>query len=560
MDNHDQFAPKSRGASDETGSPQDGGEASNDARESLPQERLAYPSRDQFPYAPHPRRYQGPGPWRPVTPAEDEGNPRQSNTLDATHRTPMFSGSLSENGESGTARTPREPEGAPSRGGTFSTGRNPAGGGAPMMNVGQSPSGNTPQGQQSHGQTAGPQTSSPAGPAQPSGQPTARDLPWSNWEQTQQAKPAKKQRKGPGWVALVVVGLIASLLGGMLGVGVMNARWVNARPAEAPTNFTAGTTEIIETDGTGPDWATVAGAVENSVVAIDVSQEAGASAGSGFVIDEAGHIITNEHVVGGATAVYVTLHDGRVYEADIVGVDESTDLAVIKLQSPPSDLTVARFGDSSQVVVGDSVAAIGNPLGLSSTMTTGIVSALDRPVQTFRKSSSADSTRVITNAIQIDAAVNPGNSGGPVFDVSGQVIGVASSIASLGDNEGQAGSIGLGFAIPANLVQRVAGELITNGVAEHAFLGVSIVDGIGYADGTNWTGAEVRHVEPGTPADMSGMKAGDVVLKVNGRNVTSALALTGYVRQFASGDVISLILVRNGELLEVDVTLATRAD
>lgn len=192
-------------------------------------------------------------------------------------------------------------------------------------------------------------------------------------------------------------------------------------------------------------------------------------------------------------------------------------------------------------------------------MTTGIVSALDRPVQTIKESANADPTRVITNAIQIDAAVNPGNSGGPVFDESGQVIGVASSIASLGE-EGQVGSIGLGFAIPANLAQRVAGELIENGVAEHAYLGVSIIDGIGQADGTAWTGAEVRVVDPNTPADMAGLKVGDVVLQVNGRDVSSALALTGYVRQFASGEVITLLIIRNGELLEVDVTLATRAD
>ena len=136
---------------------------------------------------------------------------------------------------------------------------------------------------------------------------------------------------------------------------------------------------------------------------------------------------------------------------------------------------------------------------------------------------------------------------------------MASSIASLGE-EGQVGSIGLGFAIPANLAQRVAGELIENGVAEHAYLGVSIIDGIGQADGTAWTGAEVRVVDPNTPADMAGLKVGDVVLQVNGRDVSSALALTGYVRQFASGEVITLLIIRNGELLEVDVTLATRAD
>ncbi|VEI13694.1 S1C family serine protease [Trueperella bialowiezensis] len=371
----------------------------------------------------------------------------------------------------------------------------------------------------------------------------------------------QKTRRGPGWPALIVACLIASLLGGVLGVGVMNVRWGNARPAAAPISTQSGTTETVESTGTAPDWNAVATAVGHSVVAIDVKTAEGASTGSGFVIDQQGHIMTNDHVVSGAQEVYVTLHDGRVYEAEIVGTDESTDLAVLKLKSPPEDLTVAQFGDSSKVAVGDPVTAIGNPLGLSSTMTTGIVSALDRPVQTVKEGGiDRDPTRVITNAIQIDAAVNPGNSGGPVFDAKGHVIGVASSIASLKQSEGKAGSIGLGFAIPANLAQRVAAQLIEKGVAEHAYLGVSIVDGIGQAQGTNWKGAQVRHVEPGTPAEAAGLKENDVVLQVNGRDVSSALALTGYVRQFASGDVVTLLLVRNGELLNVDVTLATRPD
>ncbi|WP_406713505.1 trypsin-like peptidase domain-containing protein [Trueperella pyogenes] len=403
----------------------------------------------------------------------------------------------------------------------------------------------------------------PAGTIPPAGTvPPVGAVPPETGQMPQvvQAPRQKKERRSPGWGALIAVGLIASLLGGSIGVGAMMARWGNARPAALPTATTSGTTQPVSTaDGT--NWQKVAKSVGNAVVSINVQSNEGGQAGSGFIIDNKGHIITNEHVVSGAERVSVTLSDGRVYEAKIVGTDAATDLAVIKLVSPPDDLTVVRFGDSTAVRVGQPVAAIGNPLGLSSTMTTGIVSALDRPVQTVRRGSEfQDPTRVVTNAIQIDAAVNPGNSGGPVFDASGAVIGVASSIASISNGEGRAGSIGLGFAIPAKLAQSVAKQLISNGVAQHAFLGVNIADGVGKASGTTWKGAEVSRIEPGTPADKAKLRVGDVILKVNNRDVPSALALTGYVRQFAAGDVVTLLVARNGELVNVDVTLATRPD
>ncbi|QOR48145.1 trypsin-like peptidase domain-containing protein [Trueperella pecoris] len=420
-----------------------------------------------------------------------------------------------------------------------------------------------PTGAGAPGQPLTPSTQPGMAPTQPGMAPAQPGTPPAmvGGAPAQPLTPPARRRRGPGWIALISVGLIASLLGGTIGVGVMSVRWGEGRPAAAPTSTTSGVTQTVA-NTSGTDWQAVAGAVGNAVVAIDVQTAAGGSSGSGFIIDAEGRIITNDHVVSGANSLFVTLSDGRVYEAELVGSDEATDLAVIKLVSPPEGLTVARFGDSSAVKVGQPVAAIGNPLGLSSTMTTGIISALDRPVQTVKQGRSpASSTRVVTNAIQIDAAVNPGNSGGPVFDATGAVIGVASSIASLGENTmGQVGSIGLGFAIPAQLAQRIADEIISKGVAEHAFLGVSIVDGVGQADGTAWKGAKIGKVEAGTPADGAKLRVGDVILKVNGRDVTSALALTGYVRQFATGDVVTLLLVRNGELINVDVVLATRPD
>ncbi|MFP7707426.1 trypsin-like peptidase domain-containing protein [Trueperella sp. LYQ141] len=388
-----------------------------------------------------------------------------------------------------------------------------------------------------------------------------QQMPWSGWEEKQAGKASRSKRR-PGWAALIAVGLVASLVGAMIGVGVMSWRWGQARPASMPQPTATGTTQLVSSVGSTPDWHAVSEAVSGAVVSIDVETGSEAAAGSGFIIDADGHVLTNDHVVDGAQKIAVKLSDGRIYEASVVGTDESTDLAVLALKSPPKDLSVAQLGSSADLKVGQAVAAIGNPLGLSTTMTTGIISALDRPVQTFKTGQNLrDATRVVTNAIQIDAAVNPGNSGGPVFDSSGRVIGIASSIASLSETrESQSGSIGLGFAIPIDLAQRIAKELIEHGVAQHAYIGVQIKDGIGTAQGTSWTGAEIQKVEAGTPAEKAGLRAGDVVLKVNGHDVSSAISLTGYARQFAAGDILTLLVERNGELLNVDVTLATRAD
>jgi putative serine protease PepD len=322
---------------------------------------------------------------------------------------------------------------------------------------------------------------------------------------------------------------------------------------------------VVTSTTKDPDWANVANAVRPTVVAITVQTPGGTAQGSGVVIDAQGHIVTNHHVVGDAVdgGLQVTLSDGRIYAASVEGTDAATDLAVITLKDPPKDLQAARLGNSDDVVVGDPVAAIGNPLGLSSTVTTGIVSALDRPVQTSEQSQGLgqqQGVQVVTNAIQVDAAINPGNSGGPLFDATGRVVGINSSIASIPNASGQAGSIGLGFAIPSNLVKQISDQLMKDGVAQHAFLGVTMKDGLGTADGATRAGAEVQAVQPGTPASDAGLQPGDVIVAIDKQPVDGALSLTGFVRQYASGDKVTLEVIRDGKSIEVPATLVAKED
>jgi putative serine protease PepD len=318
----------------------------------------------------------------------------------------------------------------------------------------------------------------------------------------------------------------------------------------------SGTVPVAGSTAANPNWTAVAAAVQGSVVAIDVQTSSGEALGSGVVVDNKGHVVTNNHVVEGVQGgtVQVTLSDGRLYDAVITGTDASTDLAVVTLKDPPSDLTVAQFGNSDDVKVGDPVMAVGNPLGLANTVTTGIVSAVNRPVS---PQTTSGTQGPVTNALQIDAAVNPGNSGGPLFNAQGQVIGITSSIATTSSSSG---SIGLGFAIPVKLVQNIAQQIIAHGSAQHAYLGVTLQDGQATADGVTRRGAQVMSVTSSSPASAAGLQAGDVVVAINGQPVGSSDSLAAFVRAMSSGDKATLVLVRNGKSLSVDVTLATKAD
>ena len=370
-------------------------------------------------------------------------------------------------------------------------------------------------------------------------------------------------KKGPGWVALL--GAMLLTIGLTLGA-VFYARPAMLR-ASTPTNLNGGTVATVPaSNSSGTDWTDVAAAVSPAVVTIQAQGASSGGTGSGVIYDAQGDIVTNYHVIASALGggqIQVTLADGRLYTASIVGHDRTTDLAVIRLDNPPSDLTVARFATSANLEVGAPVMAIGAPLGLSNTVTTGIVSALNRPVEVSvdEDSSSQDSTQassdlVVTNAIQIDASINPGNSGGPLFDATGAVIGINSSIKSLSSSsDGQAGSIGLGFAIPSDLVVSVADQLIASGTASHGMLGVTVKAATTTVGSDTYVGAEVQDVSAGSGASAAGIRAGDVIVKVEGQEVTSPKQLIGYVRRYKAGDTVTMTIVRDGQTQDVSVRI-----
>ena len=258
--------------------------------------------------------------------------------------------------------------------------------------------------------------------------------------------------------------------------------------------------------------------------------------GSGFVYDTQGNIVTDQHVVAGATKVSVKFPNGVAYSAHVVGTDASTDLAVIKADGVPSSLLVAvTLGDSSKLSVGDGVVAIGSPFGLEETVTSGVVSALHRQI-------TSPNNFAIDDSIQTDAAINHGNSGGPLFNMQGQVVGVTAQIKS-----DSGGNDGIGFAVPSNTVRSVAAQLLENGTVQHAYLGVSLGDG-----------AVISTVKSGTPAAKAGLRAGDVITSLNGKKVANATEIRGLLALQKPGDTVTLGYSRGGTSHTVSVKLASR--
>jgi len=311
----------------------------------------------------------------------------------------------------------------------------------------------------------------------------------------------------------------------------------------------AGTQPAAQTSTSSPSVTNVASSSLRGVVEITVSSSAGfdpyggqqeqQALGSGFVYDSNGDIITNDHVVDGAQSITVRFANGQTFKATLVGADPSTDLAVVKVNAPSSLLHPLPLGDSGTLQVGQGVVAIGSPYGLEGTVTAGIVSALHREM-------TAPNNYTIADSIQTDAAINHGNSGGPLLDLNAKVVGVNAQIDSdSGDNSG------VGFAIPSNTVRSIVTQLISSGSVHHAYLGVGI------ADASNG-GAKLTDVRQGTPAANAGLQVGDVITKVDGASVADAAALGSAIDAKKPGDSVTITYVRNGSSHTAKVTLGTR--
>ncbi|MFB7052584.1 S1C family serine protease [Streptomyces vinaceus] len=371
--------------------------------------------------------------------------------------------------------------------------------------------------------------------------------------------PAKPKGKG-GLVAAV---LVAALLAGGVGGGI--GFWAAERSEKGvgSTTVAASNTPKDLKREAGSIAGLAAGALP-SVVTIEASAGDGeGGTGTGFVYDQQGHILTNNHVVASAAnggKLSATFSDGKKYEAEVIGRAQGYDVAVLKLKNPPSGLKPLPLGDSDKVAVGDSTIAIGAPFGLSNTVTTGIVSAKNRPVASGDASGGKNS---YMSALQTDASINPGNSGGPLLDGRGAVIGINSAIQSAGNGGfggGQAGSIGLGFAIPINQAKNVAESLIKTGKPVYPIISVS-VDLQSKTDGAKISeqGAPANDlVDPNGPAGKAGLKPGDVITRFGDKPIDSGPTLISEIWTHKPGDVVKLTYLRDGKPTTVDITLGSR--
>ncbi|WP_460775235.1 S1C family serine protease [Microbacterium sp. GXF7504] len=416
------------------------------------------------------------------------------------------------------------------------------------------------------------------GPTQPIGPAPVAPAP---------ATPAR--RSGAG--RLVGLLVAAAVVGGAAGLGGAYAGEV-LWGDEQTTTATGGTAVTVNDTDSVTQTTAVAAKVVPTVVTIAASGNGSGGSGSGVILSEDGYVLTNTHVVtlDGTVAdpdLQVTTSDGRIFDATVVGTDPMYDLAVIKLVGA-SDLPVAEWGDSNSLNVGDQTIAVGAPLGLSNTVTEGIVSALHRSIQIAssaapdsgdeeeapedggqgeegpfffdfgqgRTPQQSASETIKIAVIQTDAAINPGNSGGALVNGAGELVGINVAIANAGSTSSTGGNIGVGFAIPSSVAERVAEELIADGAATHGLLGATVQPSTAVEDATI-TGAYISELTSGGAAEAAGLRAGDIVTEFNGAPVTGSIDLTAQVRAAAGGQTVELTYVRNGKTQTVEVTLGT---
>ena len=524
-------------AQEPLGAPQEAPAQNDDAQQPQPEAQDTRPTQPLAPVAPTSEQALASEPTQPLQPQPTQPLYRPAPEYGAYGPTP-------------TQPEPQQPQPTQQQNQNTGNGGNPFFNGNPFMTR---PTDDASQQNRQNGNTP---YGFPFGPQGPNG---GQDQGMAQSEDGGNAS-----RGGSSATSHIVTAVVAALVAAALCLGVgyfaLTYGWVSTPTTTSLTNVQSnksGTGSATAKTGEAADWKTVASEVPGSVVSIQAALSNGTAKGSGAIVSAKGYIVTNNHVISGAQQIQVTLSNGQMYTAQVVGTDTTTDLAVIKLDNPPSDLKAVEFADSDKLAVGEDVMAIGNPLGYDDTATTGIVSALNRPV-TVTDDSGSD---IVTNAVQIDAAINPGNSGGPTFNAAGQVIGINSSIASTATSSDSAGSIGIGFAIPSNLVKRVANEIIKDGKVKHVALGVTITTGTVEADGVTRAGAKVTAgtsgsaVVSGSPADKAGLKVGDVIVAYDGNAVSSTYSLLGYVRASALNDKVTLTIVRGGKTMDVEVTL-----
>jgi putative serine protease PepD len=369
-----------------------------------------------------------------------------------------------------------------------------------------------------------------------------------------------RRESPPGWTVLAIATALAAVFGGAVG-GIVGR---HSAEQPAPTTVNLGGTSASSrpvAERPAGSIAAVASRILPSVVSIEVRTATGGDTGSGIVISEDGYILTNNHVVAPAVGSDAKLHvvfaDKKDVVGSIVGRDTVSDLAVVRVRGVKG-LQAAVLGSSAAVAVGDTVVAVGSPLGLAGTVTSGIVSALDRPVSAGDAEGNTDD---VIDAIQTDAAINPGNSGGPLVNAAGEVIGVNSAIATLSAGQlfdtGQGGNIGLGFAIPIDQAKRIARQIIEQGYSTHAIIGVSL-DGRFNGDGAkigNPAGGEA--VVGGGPADHAGLEDGDIIVSVNGVRIISVEELIVEIRKRVPGQKLTLGFLRDGDRQTVTLVLGS---